>query len=682
MTVALAALGTAFWVAQATEVADATAPTYETVVTAPPLPARDGSFALGSAGAKVLPGAGGDLGRALENAPGVARMAPAGDGLVLWGSTPQESRVLFDGVEIPTLFHFGGWRSVVPSEGLRDATVLPGGFAANFGRAIGGIVEVRSAEADAESHHAWLAADLLDTSVGARGPLGPRGGYLATARLGYLDRLQSAAGSSQSQALMPLPAYRDGLAKATVDLDEGRKLTVEAIAASDRRQLTLDTQSPIDTLVETRTRSFSRAAVRFEQANPGETTSVVAFVGSDNSKLDQQLGLVPVSLHASAVTMGAHLLHGQLVGNHWIELGVDGLFGVWSMERHGSLTEPPREGDASVFGAAPSGAIGSDTWHPILGDIAPYALAKLHFGRWDIHPGVRFDNALISSARTLPPTGLTPRVGFSRTSWSAEPRLAIHAVATPWLDVGASGGVHHQLPDAADLSPVFGSPRLGPSRAIDAVLSAALRGRGVTIESATFARKLDDLPVRNPDTQPALAQSLVQGGEGRSYGTQVLVRRDCEAGGACGLISYTLSRSLRRTPGDADWRLLYYDQTHVLTAVLGYHGQRWFAGARFRYATGMPRTPVAAAYYDASAGGYRPILGEHNSSRLPAFAELDLRAERSWQRSSLRFSLSLEVLNATHRKNPEEIVYSGDYARHAYVTGLPLLAVGGFRLEI
>src|SRR5512143_1757930 len=100
VTVALAALGTAFWVAQAIEASDATVPTYETVVTAPPLPAHDGGFSLGRAGAKSLPGAGGDLGRALENAPGVARMAPAGDGLVLWGSAPQESRVLLDDVEI------------------------------------------------------------------------------------------------------------------------------------------------------------------------------------------------------------------------------------------------------------------------------------------------------------------------------------------------------------------------------------------------------------------------------------------------------------------------------------------------------------------------------------------------------------------------------------------------------
>jgi len=174
----------------------------------------------------------------------------------------------------------------------------------------------------------------------------------------------------------------------------------------------------------------------------------------------------------------------------------------------------------------------------------------------------------------------------------------------------------------------------------------------------------------------------VQGGEGRSYGAQVIVRRDCGRKGPCGLLSYTLSRSLRRAPAEAEWRLLDYDQTHVLTAMLAHRWRRWFAGARLRYTTGMPRTPVVGAYYDSSAGAYRPILGLENSVRLPAFVELDLRAERTWEGDSLQFTVSLEITNASNHANTEEIVYSGNYSRHAYIVGLPLLAVVGFRLEI
>lgn len=678
MSLGVAGLAYVLWLAQQAPPAGA----YETVVTAPAPPVLDGVSATSVAGAQVTAGAVGDLGRTLENAPGVARVAPAADGLVLWGATPQESRVLLDGVEIPTLFHLGGWRSVLPSEALRDASLRPGAFSADLGRAIGGIVDVRSAEPDGDAHHAWLAADLLDTSVGASGPLGGRASFLVTGRVGYLDRLQGALTSPESRALMIMPAYRDALAKINFDLGVGSKLTVEAFAASDKRRLAIDTQSPIDTLTDDRGRSFARVLVRFQHSDEGGTSSALAFAGVDKSDLDQQLGLVPVSLHAQTLLAGTRLMHGVLVGQQWLEIGLDGLVGVSSLDRRGSRDAPPREGDVSIFGASPGGATGADSWHPVLGEIAPYALAELHRGRFVFRPGIRLGDALISSDRTLPPTGLTPRVGFSRTAWTIEPRLALDVTVLPWLFLGAAGGLHHQLPDATDLSPVFGSPSLGESRGADAVASFWVRLRRASLSGAAFVRELDDLVTRNPDAQPALAQSLVQTGRGRSYGVQGSLAMDCASAGACAMLSYTLSRALRRGPSDQAWRLLDYDQTHVVAALAGYRTRHWFAGARLRYATGMPRTPVVGATYDSAAGEYRPVPGAQNSARLPAFAQLDLCVQGTWQRGRLRSSVSLDVLNATGRDNPEEIVYSGNYGRHAYLGGLPLLAVLGFRLEI
>jgi hypothetical protein len=267
-------------------------------------------------------------------------------------------------------------------------------------------------------------------------------------------------------------------------------------------------------------------------------------------------------------------------------------------------------------------------------------------------------------------------------SWSLEPRLAAAVAIRPWLSFGAAAGIHHQAPDAADLSPVFGSPALGPSRAASGVLSAVARHRLFNVEAALFGRSLDHLATRNPEPQPALARSLVQTGRGRGYGAQLMARRDCSSGGACALFAYTLSRSQRRGPGDVAWRLCDFDQTHVLTLALGYRGQRWSVSARLRYASGLPRTPVVGAYVDSNTGLFRPILGTQNEARLPAFVELDLRAERTWRLRRLSLTASVEVLNATDRTNAEAIIYSGDFTRHAYVAGLPLLALAGLRLEI
>jgi hypothetical protein len=196
-----------------------------------------------------------------------------------------------------------------------------------------------------------------------------------------------------------------------------------------------------------------------------------------------------------------------------------------------------------------------------------------------------------------------------------------------------------------------------------------------------FYRQLDQLVVRSRLPDPTLAQALVQDGEGRSYGAQILVRRPPREG-LYGWIAYTLSRSERRYVGDPGYRLFDDDQPHVLAAVAGYEIARFRLGARFRAASGAPRTPVVGSYVDANSGQLEPTFGAQNSIRLPAFYQLDLRAERPFTWSRVKVVLSLDVINVTFHRNAEEIVYSFDYSRHAYITGLPILGVLGARIEI
>src|SRR6185436_5395735 len=126
-----------------------------------------------------------------------------------------------------------------------------------------------------------------------------------------------------------------------------------------------------------------------------------------------------------------------------------------------------------------------------------------------------------------------------------------------------------------------------------------------------------------------------------------------------GWVSYALSRSERRGPGEA-WRLFDFDQTHSLTAVASYEWHRFTVGARLRWATGAPRTPVVGAFYDARDDRFQPVFGAHNSIRIPDFFQLDLRVERRFSWPSVRADVYLDVQNLTGRANPEEIVYDYD----------------------
>ncbi len=97
---------------------------------------------------------------------------------------------------------------------------------------------------------------------------------------------------------------------------------------------------------------------------------------------------------------------------------------------------------------------------------------------------------------------------------------------------------------------------------------------------------------------------------------------------------------------------------------------------------GAPRTPVVGSFYDTTEGRAEPVFGAQNSTRLPAFYELDLRAEKALAIGPVTLRLSLDVLNVTYRKNVEEVGYSFDFSQRRYITGLPILAVLGARLEL
>src|SRR5215831_5817050 len=97
---ALAIAGGFLWApaASAQDEAPEAAPGYTTIVRAGGGPPQPVSSTLGADEAARLPGTGDDPSVAAQDLPGVARQAPGATGLVLWGATPDESRVFFDDI--------------------------------------------------------------------------------------------------------------------------------------------------------------------------------------------------------------------------------------------------------------------------------------------------------------------------------------------------------------------------------------------------------------------------------------------------------------------------------------------------------------------------------------------------------------------------------------------------------
>jgi hypothetical protein len=662
--------------------ADAT-PTYTSTVRAA-TPKRDpvGTTVRAEEAGRV-PGAQGDALKVVEDLPGVGR-SPLGAGqLVLWGAAPGDSRVLVDGVEIPALYHLGGWRAALGPALVRSIELVPGAFGPEYGRSLGGLVRVATRDPEVHGVHGAVSVDLLDVGGELSVAAGERFQVAVSGRYGYFDRLIRAV-LPGALDLFPIPRYADAQLRARLRLSESETLRATVLYADDRLERVQPAVDPQEVRREQRGRTFYRVALDYTRllAGGGRVT-VTPYGGLDEEARQDLFGPTPTRLDRRAWIYGLRVHYERRLHPRVLLLaGLDWRGERTQLARTGSLTLPAREGDLYVFGQPPGSDVNADAWTTHIVDVAPWLLGELLLGPLKISPGVRLDAFLIEGSRLVPRVGATTPIGSTRLGWALDPRLALAWRVRPALTLQASAGLYHQPPSPEDLSAVFGNPALGPTRAVHVSAGAAVRvgvGGGLLVEGVGFYRHLDQQVVRSAVATPPLAGALSQDGTGRSYGLQILVRAEPWRG-LSGWLAYTVGRSERRDHAGEALRLADYDQTHLLTLVASYRRRGWGAGVRLRHATGLPRTPVVDAFFDVQGDQFQPLFGARNASRLPDFVQLDLRVDRSFTFGRLMLEVYLDVQNVTYRRNAEEIVYGRDYRRAGYITGLPTLAVAGARM--
>ncbi len=633
--------------------------------------------------ARRVPGTQGDVLKVVQNLPGVSRPPLASGQLVVWGSAPNDTRVLIDGVEVPALYHGSGLRSVVSSDFVSSVELSPGAFGAEYGRGLGGLVRVDSRNIAKDGPHTFVAADTLDSAVMHSRPITKDVRASILARYSYLDALVPLVSSKDVGSTFPIPRYGDFQAKTTFDLGPRESVDIVGLGSFDALDRTVSSPDPGSVRSVQSRSSFERVYARWVSSSQSQTSVVTPFAGYEDSRQDLRFGGTPATLDVGSAVYGLRASRREKVGERaHVTVGMDALGRASTVSRQGSLTLPPREGDVSVFGQPPGDDVASDREKTHVLNVAPDIATDIALGPATFTLGVRMENYLIEGSRQTPKVGLTPEIGFSRLELAFDPRAAARVRVADGLVVTAAGGLYRQAPAPEDLSAVFGTPALSVSKATHGSLAEEVRVTDTTtVEITEFVKSLSDLPVRTQLPSPILARVLTQNGEGRSFGAQLLVRQELTRGFFAWL-SYTISRSERRNVGDDRYRLFDYDQPHVLAAVASYEVGRFTFGLRFRASSGYPRTPVNASTYDAKNDRYDPVFGAQNATRLPAFYQLDAKVDRVFPLGEGRkLTVYLDVENVTAHDNAEEYVYSFDYARRGIITGPPTIAVVGARLD-
>ena len=235
-------------------------------------------YAVRAEQAKKVAGTQGDVLKVVQNLPGVSRPPVASGQIVVWGSAPRDTRIYIDGVDVPALYHGSGLRSIINSDLVSSIDLVPGAFGAEYGRGLGGLVRVETRSLP-RGTHGYVGADTLDGSGMVSTELGPRARIAIAARQSWLDRVLAASSAPDFGDFFPIPRYRDGQVKATLDLRSGEAIDAVVLGATDDLTRTVPSPDPASTRAEATHTGFWRAYARYTNVSQsGDVVILTPFV--------------------------------------------------------------------------------------------------------------------------------------------------------------------------------------------------------------------------------------------------------------------------------------------------------------------------------------------------------------------------------------------------------------------
>ena len=613
-----------------------------------------------------IPGNNNDAIRVVQNLPGVARAAFSGGDIIVRGSEPNDSAFFIDGMPIPTLYHFGGLRAVVPSELLQDLNFYPGNFGVRYGRATAGVLEVTTTHRQAEEWSGHIDANLFDTGVFFQGPIGDRVTVQFGARRSYIDGVLAAASAVIPVQFTVAPRYYDYQARVIWQINDTNTASLMLFGSDDLVDLVLRDQSGLDPGIRGGFRSisnFHNALLRWDTRISDTLTNEVRFLAgiqgfgaSAGQDFYLDLALRNFAFRDELAWRASDTVT--------LRTGVDiratpGTLGV-------RLPRPPREGEAGVdFAAAPVVEAEQDFRIYTPGIYAELDLQPNE--SLQIIPGVRADY-------------------FRGRGWSVDGRLGARYSVSDLVTLKGAVGSYSRAPDPDETSRVFGNPDLALERALQYSLGFELDlTEFLEFDVEVFYKDLRRLVSRSDGVLEREGEAFPEvynnGGRGRVYGAEFFLRHQL-ANNFFGWLTYTISRSERLDSGADAWRLFDSDQTHILALIGSYNLPRnWSVGARYRLISGNPFTPLIGSTFDVDNDTYIRVAGPPNSDRNRLFHQLDVRVDKRWIFDRWTLNAYLDLQNAYNRMNPEGFRYSYDYSETDIVTGLPIIPAFGIRAE-
>lgn len=262
------------------------------------------------------------------------------------------------------------------------------------------------------------------------------------------------------------------------------------------------------------------------------------------------------------------------------------------------------------------------------------------------------------------------------------PRLsASYKLSEQWI-LNGSAGLYHQLPPYTALGyknndGTYLNKALRYMRVMESSIGADwhLHDR-IMISAEGFFKRYNRIPLSLQDNIPLACKGndygvvgnepLASTADGRAYGLETMFR--WQVSGRFNLVSsFTLYKSEYRNHSGDDYIPSAWDNRFILNMSGTYNlPKRWSIGGKVSYIGGAPYTPYdedkssLVQAWDAKGQPYYDY-SLYNTGRLPDFAQLDVRVDKSFyfRRCMVGLYLDLQNVTGSKLKQPDVIMSTG-----------------------
>lgn len=584
-------------------------------------------------------GAENDIVGAFSVTPGVTTTGDQGGQLYVRGGTPIQNKILLDGMTIYSPFHSIGFFSVFETELIQNATILTGGFDAQYGGRISSVMDITYRDGNRKKFGGKVSVSPFMAKAVLEGPMGktkadgrpPAGSYIFSAKHSLLDYTSSSLYRSINNGEgMPF-TFTDVYGKMTFKGDGGSKFSAFGFHNRDSVNYgiaDLDWQS-------------SGGGINFLLVPSSSPIVIKGHVNGSNYK-------------TSFLEQGSPIRTSQIGG---FDLGFDFTYFLANEgELNYGINLSGFNVDFETYNEV-NRKISNKNWSTEIGAFMSYRYVST---RWVIQPSIRFQ--AYASLSTISP----------------EPRLGIKFNATDKLRFKMSGGRFSQnftsassdkdivnlfnglLSAPTDVQSTFitqyqneKNPRNGLQYAwhgifgleYDLTKKLALNVEAYYKYFSQLSNINQNKIYENDDSFPDIddvykKDFILENGE--SYGVDVLLKYSDSRLFLWGV--YSLGKSTR-WDGFVEYAPVF-DRRHNVNLVGTYlFGKKkdLEVSIRWNLGSGLPFTPTAGFYEENNFSGgvttdytttnpsyVSTYLGEFNSGRLPYYHRLDITVKKSF----------------------------------------------------